>query len=520
LANKYAVGSGNWNSATLWKTSSGGSTATTQPTSSDTAYLDANSGAVAINATTCGANSIICTGYTNTLTFTAGQTLTIANGAITFVSTMTIAGSGKLKVGTSPAVTYTSGGIAISGDFECSGGSGAKTLSGAWIINGLFISTGTEKTVFNGSTLRLNGGITLGQSVDGTTVATIAGGTLSSTNESAGWGLTTSYAGTITIGNFGFQKGTHTYSSGTVTVTAGTTQYLVGGNDSTAIFNFGTNIRFQNCKVTGNRSNARATGTLYIDGNYDFAGDGYHSIASGTIAIAGSIINSAGLVASLFGAGTWLLSGTGSVCGITLATNMTINTTGTITFLSTGFIRHSYLTSTRIFTYTAGTVVVETGHKLISGATSVYINSGSINWDEVYFGVSDTNTIIYLTGNFVCNKLNVSPFAYFYLPASLTPYERGYSVSLRIYNTYTLTVKTSMNCFRGKAGCGIRSNSGTAYLDYQGNIANMDISNVDFANIVSTNRLYSYYGTASVWSNVFVFKEYDVLDAGMSMTFI
>jgi hypothetical protein len=526
MASKYYVGSGNWTSATNWKTASGGATTTTPPTASDTAFLDVNSGAVAIDATTCIAGLLNCTNYANTLTFTAGQQLQI-NSTLTFVAGMTIAGTGKLKLGTTSA-TITSGGKTITGDLEISG-STTKTLSGAWIVNGLFSTSGSGTTTLNGSTITLNGGMSLGQTVTGTTTATLTGGTLISTLDGAGWGLTTSYAGNITIDDWGIEKGTHTYSSGTITHTATKTLHLCGGNACTPTINWGTNIRVKKMKLTGGRATFVITGTMYIDDDFDIFNGGIFSITSGTMNINKSIIQTGtGSLSFFTTSGVLVLAGTGDInIPWTNWGNLTINTAGTITFKSTAIMAIGYSSAARTFTYTAGTVVVEDGFQLRVGADSTSLNTGSIIWDVVVFGVQNTGTnIINLTGDFICKKLWLGTFSNSNPTTAVNlPNDGRAALSVRIANTKTLTIKEKFYCYRGQNTTQIRTTSGTAYIDYQGTLADMDISNCDFgivaggSRLTSVNRIYTFNGSIlGLTDNIFLVRSLDVLDSGLSIS--
>jgi hypothetical protein len=485
MANKYAVGSGDWNSATLWKTTSGGATATTQPTASDDVFFDAFTGNVAINASTCITRNLVCTGHTGTLTFTAGQTLQV-NSTLTFVAGMTIAGTGKLKLGTTSA-TITSGGKTISGDLEIVG-SGTKTLSGAWVVTGLFSVSGSTGVALNGSTLTLNGGMSLGQTVTGTTTATLTGGSLVSTLDGAGWGLTTSYAGNITIGDWGIEKGTHTYTSGTITHTATKTLHLCGGNACTPTINWGTNIRIQKMKLTGGRATFVITGTMYVDDDLDLYNGGIFSITSGTMAIAKSIIQTGTGVISFFTtSGVLTMVGTGTVNSINCYGNFTINTAGTITFPAAGIFNILYSSAARTFTYTAGTVVVESGHQLRVGSDATYLNTGTIVWDDVTIGGTSNASVAYLSGNFNCNTIRVRPFTNSNSGTAVNePKDTRTSVSLRIYNTYTLTINTAFYAYRGISTVNIRANSGTAYIQFDGAPSGMDLSNVTWGAVSTT----------------------------------
>lgn len=144
-ASKYvrSVG-GNWTDNATWSTTSGGSADTTAPTTSDTAYLDANSGNVTVNATSAVAQHLDCTGYTGTLTFTASQRLAVS-GNVKFVSGMTLSGTGDLRL--AAAGTFDSGGLTFPGNVSLFA-SATITLQADLTITGtLFVTGGTNTTL-------------------------------------------------------------------------------------------------------------------------------------------------------------------------------------------------------------------------------------------------------------------------------------------------------------------------------------------------------------------------------------
>lgn len=509
---------GNWNSTGTWVEG-------VVPVAADAVVATATSGQLTINVTTAVCTTMILTNYVNTLTISSGQILQV-NSTLTLVAGMTYAGTGKLKLGTTSA-TITSGGKTITGDLEIIG-SGTKTLSGAWIVNGLFSTSGSSATTFNGSTLRLNGGMSLAQNVLGTTTATLAGGTLSSSAEFAGWGLTTSYAGNMTIDDWGLVGGTHTYTSGTITHTATKTLRLCGGNACTPTINWSTNIRVQNMKLE-TRATFTMTSTLYVDGDLDMNNGGIFSINSGNLNLSGSVIQSGTGVVSLFcTSGMLNMVGTGSICTLTNWGQITINTSGTITFPSTAVMVVGYSSAPRTcITYTAGTVVVETGHQLRFSADATYINSGAIVWDNVFFGSTGSGSALtYITGDFKCNYLHLAPLS----PSSSifpinTPIDRSGSSTVLIYDTKTITVYTAFYTYKGRATSVIRSNTGTGTINYLGTIENMDINNCTFGSALSgrilnsTNRLYVFNGTLSgITNNIFLVRSIDLLDSPLSIT--
>ena len=99
MANRYWVGgTASWDgtAGTKWALTSGGAGGEAVPTTADDVFFDANSGANTITIATgnTGAKSIDCTGFTGTLTGTAG--ITVA-GSVTLVAGMTYTHTGTVS---------------------------------------------------------------------------------------------------------------------------------------------------------------------------------------------------------------------------------------------------------------------------------------------------------------------------------------------------------------------------------------------------------------------------------------
>lgn len=100
MANKYAItGGGNWSGAT-WNTASNQATSNTSaPTTSDVALLDAYSGIVTVDTTTCVCSVIDMRNYAQTLTLTSTKKLTISGGGTSYLAG-TLAGTGTIDITT------------------------------------------------------------------------------------------------------------------------------------------------------------------------------------------------------------------------------------------------------------------------------------------------------------------------------------------------------------------------------------------------------------------------------------
>jgi len=150
LIAKYAsAAGGNWSSDTgTWVIGSGGSIVTDHPVAGDTVYLDANSGAVTVDvASAC--DNITATGYTGTLTLSAGLTI---YGNLLFVAGMTFTHGNQTVTfaATSTGKTITTGGKSF---YNVTwNGSG-----GEWTLQDGFTHNTGGVTLFTLGTLNLGG---------------------------------------------------------------------------------------------------------------------------------------------------------------------------------------------------------------------------------------------------------------------------------------------------------------------------------------------------------------------------
>jgi len=118
----------NWSNAANWcdATNGGGTCGASAPTASINAVLDSNSGDVNIDTTACAAQTLVATGYTGVLTFTATKILAVS-GNVTFDAGMTLTGTGQLRL--SAAGTIKSAGLKFPGTLYLNT-SNAITLDG------------------------------------------------------------------------------------------------------------------------------------------------------------------------------------------------------------------------------------------------------------------------------------------------------------------------------------------------------------------------------------------------------
>lgn len=173
MANRFWVGgTANWDgtAGTKWATTSGGTGGAAIPTAGDDVFLDGNSGAVTvtISAGNTGCKSLVCTGFTGTLT---GSTAITVSGGLTVDSGMTYSYTGAMTFdSTSTGWVITSAGKTLDHDVTFNGSGGGWGLGDAtnWgdtrsftltqgrfdtngyaMSGGRFISSNTNTRVFN-----------------------------------------------------------------------------------------------------------------------------------------------------------------------------------------------------------------------------------------------------------------------------------------------------------------------------------------------------------------------------------
>ena len=251
---------GNWSSDSgTWVTSSGGSIVTTHPVAGDTAILDANSGAVTVD-TASACNDITATGYTGTLTLSAGLTI---YGNLLFVAGMTFTPGTQTVTfaATTTGKTITTGGKSFynvtwngSGDWTLQdnftvSGSIAMTL-GTLNLNGKTLSkggSGQTLTLGNGFTLNIGtGAFSTGNNLK--LVVPTGAIVTASTGAFIGVSLTVSGTGTWTFTGAGYvylngDNGTLAISSSnwtpaTSTIYIASGSYTITVNTNQPLYNF------------------------------------------------------------------------------------------------------------------------------------------------------------------------------------------------------------------------------------------------------------------------------------------
>lgn len=220
MADRYWVGgTAAWDgtAGTKWATTSGGTGGASVPTSADDVFFsNLSTGTCTVSAGNTGAKSINCTGFTGTLTVTAGITV---SGSITLVAGMTYSGSGTITIN----------------------GTGTITSSGKTIFN--IVIDGVGITVTLGSNLTVSNSVTVTNGTFDTSASnySLSGSALSSSN---------SNVRTITLNGstVALSSGLTFTVSTNLTFNAGTSQINLASNS--AGFNGGSQT-FYNVSFTG-----------------------------------------------------------------------------------------------------------------------------------------------------------------------------------------------------------------------------------------------------------------------------
>ena len=282
MADRYWVGgTATWDNAagTKWAATSGGAGGQSVPTSADDVYFDAASGTVTVtlnSVSTYNCRSIICTGFTGTITGSGGGNIF---GGLTLSTTMTWSGSAQLLFAASSGSWSidTAGKTVPAVTFDGAGGtwtlSSALTLSGAITVNrGTFTTNNYNVTVTSLSSSSSNTRtINLGSS---TVSVTSTVGFNTSTNLTFNSGtsqINLSAANAVLHGGVG-----QTFYNVTFTSTAGSTPAINGAN------------AFNNLSVAGRTS----AGVAALSINADQTINGTLTLSAGTNATCRTFVRS------------------------------------------------------------------------------------------------------------------------------------------------------------------------------------------------------------------------------------
>ena len=147
MADRYAVGTGNWNDTSTWSASSGGSTGESVPVDGDDVYFDANSGTVTLNAAarcdriTFNGGGTLDTDSSNDYAFTVDERMYLQSGG-TFNANGSTIKIGDSVVGSEYTLQATNG--------TFNGGDGIHTI-GSIKVNGGTLNLSAGTTTINGA---------------------------------------------------------------------------------------------------------------------------------------------------------------------------------------------------------------------------------------------------------------------------------------------------------------------------------------------------------------------------------
>jgi hypothetical protein len=384
---------------------------------------------------------------TGTLTYTAGTVVTTGSTLRCFASTTlntngiswsNIAFAGTITLSSNLTVIDTTlfgAGVSTfvnTGRFTQTGaltlvGSATVTLINNITVLGDFSATGTGIQTLNAFQLIVNGGIyTSGTDYVRGTTSILLNGTGTWTSDGASYSIARAIrnnviintAGTITFsGQASFNTGTLTYTAGTIvktgsvlncygattlntngiswnhiaisgTITLPSALTVAGNTDIIGTTTFTPagsftqtgSLRFMSTAVLTLPNNLIVTGNLYTLGS-----DNNHTVNGFQISVGGSLILSTTPGTTLGGTSVIVLDGTGTWSGAaTVSNNISINTSGTITF------SEAVLYSTGTLTYVAGTVNT-------AGSTLNIKGSSTLDTQGMQWGALDIDTAATVT---------------------------------------------------------------------------------------------------------------------------
>lgn len=449
------------------------------------ATFDATSPNCTINAT-FNCNGLNMTGYTNTLSGASGFTI---YGNLTFGGTITATSS----IGIGSSGTWTSNGIAWSGNMTLTVGSNTITFADAFVLNGNFThAAGGGAQTFNGSTFTVKGNWTQssGRTMLGTTSVIIGGTAGTSTLSLTGTisnAVTLNSTNAISLGSWNQFGGSFTYTAATSVTCTGTVSFTASSTINT------NGMTFNAVSFSGASQTYTISSDMDINGTTTLSGTGTTTFTGNTIKVGANLtINAAGTNTgtTLFlidGTGTWASGATTQI----LAVSVTINTAGTLTL---GTII-AYTTGT--ITYVAGTVVNTGNTTTFTGSTT--LNTAGMVWNNITISTTSTitnNSLLTGTGTLTTSSINAS----FLGTAGFT--FANYSMTtgdniLKSTNTYTITTNITATGTAANNGSFTSSTGGSQAILTLNQGATQDIGFCSATDITSAagQTIWSYKPT-------------------------
>lgn len=411
MPNRFFINGGvnnNTNDTSNWSASSGGAGGASIPSSVDPVFLDGNSPNCIINATlTCA--GFICTGYVNTLTFSANLT---PQGNILFSTGMTLATTNSNFVLNQQATgSVTSNGkiIPVTVRLGFTGGTTHTLNDDLTCQNYVQDLNNSQSVTINGNNLNVLANLTIGTSftsltIAGTTVFNLTGtGTWSNSSGSAITNtLNINTAGTITLsGTVNYRSGTFTYTAGTVVATSSTFQ--ITGSSVTTVLNI-SGITLNNFSIIPSTSTITLTSDVNVAGNFIIGASANVQTVNGfAINVQGNLTNNHDGNGYSTGTTEIKLVGTGNITNgngltSTITLNITINTTGLYTLIGD-------------FYYNKGIFKVLTPDNFVCQSASIFRitntngNTCTIDGRIAFAGLRITNLVtVTLTNDIIITK--------------------------------------------------------------------------------------------------------------------
>ena len=262
-------GTGNWNSTTNWAATSGGASGASVPGSSDTAALDASSGAGTVTLDISPTiQTLTCTGFTGTLAFGTNTISLNSTGTIfTGATTMTVTGTPLIICTNATATTRTiTPGIvteANSISFRVTAGTGSMVFTAGSVRDSDF-TDGTNPTGFAGNVT--NTAVTIYGNFKASTGMTRTAGTQAYTFAATSGTKTINTAGVTFDNPFTFNGVGGTWQI-QAALTSGATRTCSLSNGTLDLASYTLTTGIFGSSNTNARTLAFGTGKIVITGN-------------------------------------------------------------------------------------------------------------------------------------------------------------------------------------------------------------------------------------------------------------
>jgi hypothetical protein len=467
MANRYWVGgTATWDgtAGSKWALTTGGTGGQAVPTTSDTVFFDANSGA---NTVTIGTGAVCSTltmtGFTGTLAF-GTNTISVAGTGTVFTGATTYSVSGTPLIlvtnatATARAITTAAVSEAQSISFNVNAGGSTFTVNSSSVVRDLTFS-GSFNGSFPNAAATIYGNLTFksGMTITaGTGVRTFAAtsGTQKITSAALNLDFPLTFSGTATY-QLQDALSVGTATSRTITLTSGTLDL-----NGFTLTNFGVfsssnsntrSIAFNGGNYTNTLTTTTTVVSMAVTTGFTYTGTPTFNITGSTatftttVSFTGTETNSLNINVSS-GAGTIALTGTFKNINLTGFTGTLSNTTRTIygnLIIPSGITALTAGTSVTTFAGTSGTQQITSSSKILDfpltfSGTVTYQLQGDLN-----VGSAATRTITFTSGTLDLNNFILTHYGSF---SSNNTNTRSiiFGTTGRIDNTFTTGTAWSM----------------------------------------------------------------------------